>query len=283
MDNYCFLDAEGQDPQQRGLLIKGGKHTYLNNPFSITENHGVIATNFHTPGQKLGIPYFGVEVAIAKALGSGFTVWDNHQDMGASARSHPHIQSGKVITPIRNSLANLSINKPEERVPISLNSDVNAYLAGSLIGTVIVAQSGDGAALQDALSTIDSRLKDTPGSSTEAPANRTVSYQDGTYTMHYHPRNSFRPTDLIYNIPGVGPVVFRVSGAALEKDRIIPVPDAYPDHRSAEVFMQSGIMGQVIAEVLRYGCSPRKSTLIKLGAITTHTEIPEDPTLRLAA
>lgn len=284
-ENNCFLDAEGQDPRQRGILIRGGSHSYLNNPFSITENHGVIATNFHTPGQKLGIPYFEVEMAIAKALGSNFTTWDNHQDIGASARSHPHSQSGRVNTPLRNSISNPSINRPDERVPIKLNDDVTAYLAGALIGTVIVVESGSETALKDALTTLDSKLKDAPDPTTEAPANRTLSYDadGGKYTLRYHPRNSFRPKDLIYDVPNEGPIVFRVSGAALEKDRVIPVPDAYPDHRSAEVFMNSGVIVPVLEEVIRYGYSPRKGTLVKLGSISIYEDAPNDPTVRVAA
>ncbi len=282
-ENYCFLDAEGQDPQQRSLLIKGGRHSYLNNPFSITENHGVVATNYHTPGQKLGIPHFDIDMAIAEALDDEYTVWDNHQDIGASARSHPHIQSGKIVTPIRQAINDTSVNKPEQQVPIQLNSDVSSYLAGALIGTVIVAESNDKAALKDALETIDNRLRDTPDSNNEARANRTLSYQDGVFRMIYHPRNAFRPDELIYRVPVVGPLVFRVSGAALEKDRVIPVPDAYPDHRSAEVFKKSGVIVPVLEEVVRYGYSSRKSILMKLGAITEFADIPDDPTLKLAA
>lgn len=282
-EKFCFLDAEGQDPKQRGLLIIGGRHSYLNNPFSITENHGVIATNFHTTGQKLSLPYFDIDMAVAEALGDEYTVWDNHQDIGASAKSHPHGQSGKIVTPIRQALDDASVNKPEQRLPIQLNNDVSSYLAGALIGTVIVAESNNKAALKDALVAMDNRLRDTPDSMTEARANRTLSCRNGVFRLIYHPRNAFRPDELIYRVPGVGPLVFRVSGAALEKDRVIPVPDAYPDHRSAEVFKESGVIVSALEEVIRYGYSPRKSTLMKLGAVSEHAEIPDDPTINIAA
>ncbi len=87
----CFL-CDANRPAQQISLPAEGRYQILVNPFPILPCHLVIASRFHEP-QSVRKRY-GTLAGLAKAL-SGFTVFYNGPESGASAPDHMHFQAGR--------------------------------------------------------------------------------------------------------------------------------------------------------------------------------------------
>lgn len=86
----CFLCRDNRPVQQRGVAFEN-KLTVLVNPFPIFSRHLTIVSDTHTD-QRIK-PDFGTMLSLTKAL-SGYVVFYNGPQCGASAPDHLHFQAG---------------------------------------------------------------------------------------------------------------------------------------------------------------------------------------------
>lgn len=228
----CFLCPEHLPNSQKGILY-GGEYLILCNPAPIFAGHFTISHVSHRPQSVRGqiAPY----LQLLAEFGSGWTVFYNGPECGASAPEHLHFQavpSGRM--PVEKEI------RQENRIALQIKRDgFLVYSPGGLGRRVVILEAHDATAAAQALEAFLAGLKETLGAPDEPMLNIAGLYEKERWRLVVFPRRKHRP-DAFYREGGtrvavspglidMGGVLITPVGKDFERLNAVAIEDIYEE------------------------------------------------------
>lgn len=182
----CFLCNENRPPEQEAISF-GDQFLILVNPFPIFKNHFTISSNTHI--DQRFIPNVQSMFELARAM-TGFTVFYNGPECGASAPDHLHFQSGESsFMPVTEEFNQL---KPTARLLYS-GAETRVWAFDNYLRKMISIETDS---MEEGLRITGvyySHFQAMQPEKMEPMMNALCSFSEGKWTIHLFPRKAHRP------------------------------------------------------------------------------------------
>ncbi len=211
-DRPCFLCSENFPPEQKGILFQNN-YLVLTNPYPIFPVHLTISKLEHIP--QLILNHFSGLLELSQNL-TGFTVFYNGPQCGASAPDHFHFQAV-----IKNSLPiEDEINTLEDQFSETLiqNEKTKIFAVENYLRRFIAIVSEDKYEIKEKFESIYDNLDSENGE--EPMLNILCSFQNDKWTVVIFPREKQRPSHFYRT----GEKQIIVSPAAVEMGGVLVLP-----------------------------------------------------------
>jgi hypothetical protein len=181
----CFLCAKNRPHEQKGITSVNGL-TILVNPFPIFSRHLTIPSEEHSD-QRIS-PNFNNLLLLARSL-SGYTVFYNGPQSGASAPDHFHFQAGeRGAMPIENDF----LNKRHCKL-LSDRSGLEIWLWENYLRGIVTLKATEDSSLSGFFNHFYDKLSELQSDKPE-PMLNILAYEDsGSIIVHIIPRRLHRP------------------------------------------------------------------------------------------
>lgn len=183
----CFLCTENRPPEQEAIAF-GDQFLILVNPFPIFKNHFTISSNTHI--DQRFIPNVRSMFELARAM-TGFTVFYNGPECGASAPDHLHFQSGESnFMPVTEEFYQM---KRSAR-PLYSGAETHVWAFGNYLRKMISVETDS---MEEGLRITDvyySHFQAMQPEKIEPMMNALCSFSEGKWIMHLFPRKAHRPS-----------------------------------------------------------------------------------------
>ena len=182
----CFLCLENLPPEQKGIIFQND-FLILTNPFPIFPFHLTMSNVNHTP-QKIG-NYISDMLDLSRQL-TGFTVFYNGPECGASAPDHFHFQAGsKGLLPIETEFEDLRKNHGQILVQ---QKNLQVIAVENYLRQFIAIISSD---KNEAAGAFEMMYKKLPSVKSKEPMlNVLCNYENGNWHIILFPRKKQRPS-----------------------------------------------------------------------------------------
>lgn len=182
----CFLCNENRPPEQEAISF-GDQFLILVNPFPIFKNHFTISSNTHI--DQRFIPNVQSMLELARAM-TGFTVFYNGPECGASAPDHLHFQSGESsFMPVTEEFNQL---KPTARLLYS-GAETRVWAFDNYLRKMISVETDS---MEEGLRITGvyySHFQAMQPEKMEPMMNALCSFSEGKWIIHLFPRKAHRP------------------------------------------------------------------------------------------